>query len=210
MEKYYNETLGKEFASKVSLLKQQLRTQEFNPEKSTFGISGSTFRAFKDCKVPPSKVYQDWAKSTTKRLFESQKIPNLSSQIEFDNWHIGVIDSFKTFWEREQGEERIFAHTYKVVDLYIKWLSSLKECPKQLCDGILKFGYCALDSQILIKLNECLSGALPIRNPSMGDISNRNTYDFCQTLIEGFCVKYGGTRLLFDYFAWKPGGSSQR
>lgn len=210
MEKYYNETIGKEFASRIPELKQQLGTQEFDPKKSTFGIAGNTFRAFINFEKPPSKVYQDWAKSTTKRLFEDQNIPRISSQIEFDNWHSEVVDSLKTFWREAQNGDLKFAYTFKAVDLYIKWLSSLKECPKQLCDGILKFGYCALDSQILKRLNECLSGALPIKNPSMGDISNRNTYDFCQTLIEGFCVKYGGTRLLFDYFAWKPGSASQR
>ena len=49
--------------------------------------------------------------------------------------------------------------------------------------------------------------ALPIRKPSMGDIHSENTYAFCQTLITNFATHFGGSRLLFDYFAWRRGGS---
>jgi hypothetical protein len=210
MEKYYNDSLGKDFSSKVSELRGKLGTKTFDSENSIFGIAGNTFRAFTGYENPPSKIYREWAKHKTNQLIKNKKVPRLSNQIEFDNWHKELSDSISNYWNKCQNKSLSFAHTFKLVDLYIKWLSSLSECPQELAKPILKYAYCALDSQILLKLNKCLSEALPVRNPSMGDIINLNTYDYCQSLIKGFCEKYGGTRILFDYYAWEPGGASKK
>lgn len=43
-------------------------------------------------------------------------------------------------------------------------------------------------------------------NPSMKDIHNHVTYTFCQDAITEFAEASGGTRLLFDEYAWKRGG----
>ncbi|MBK7633142.1 MAG: hypothetical protein IPJ13_01820 [Saprospiraceae bacterium] len=43
MDKYYNDSLGKDFSSKVSELRSKLGTNTFISEKSTFGIAGNTF-----------------------------------------------------------------------------------------------------------------------------------------------------------------------
>jgi hypothetical protein len=210
MKKYYNNDLGKDFSSKLDELKKRLRSQSFNPATSKYGIAGNTFRAYRNYKTPPSKVYREWAKEVTSQLLIDRKIPNLSNQNKFDKWHLELFDSINQRWNTRQNKTLSFAHTFKLLDLYLKWLSSNKECPKELSESILKFGYCALDSQILLKLNECLNGALPLKNPSMGDIINSNTYEYCQKLIKDFCEKYGGTRLLFDYYAWEKGGASKK
>ncbi len=97
-----------------------------------------------------------------------------------------------------------------MVDLYIKWLCSNNECSEKLANSLIKYAYCALDSQILTKLNEALNHALPIRKPSMGDIANQYTYDYCQSLIKDFSETYNGTRLLFDYYAWERGRLSAK
>jgi hypothetical protein len=73
-------------------------------------------------------------------------------------------------------------------------------------EGFINHAICPLDRQILARLNECLSGALPMASPSMGHIANMRTYDFCQELIADFAGSCGGTPLLFDYWAWKRGG----
>jgi hypothetical protein len=40
----------------------------------------------------------------------------------------------------------------------------------------------------------------------MGNIFNQNTYEFCQQIINDFCTQAGGTKLEFDFWAWKKGG----
>ncbi len=205
MEKYYNQDIGEDFKRQGERLTQLIRKKPFDEKTSRFGISGNTFRAYAGYKIPPSEVYRKWAKNKSQELIKNEELsfPNQSS---FDLFHSNLFESIKEYWKSQQGESLSFAHTYKLVDLYLKWLVSNEECPEKLADGILKFGYCALDSQILFKLNECLSGALPIRKPTMGDIACQNTYNFCQSLIKDFAEKYGGKRILFDFYAWEGGG----
>jgi len=184
-------------------LRERIRAESFDPNDSSYGIVGNTFRAFRGFKEP-SKTYRSWARSITETAFSNQD--GIESQDAFDKWHTELYLELKEHWKKEQqGKEPSLAHTYKMVDLYLKWLCSNATCPAELANSIIKFGYCALDSQILEKLNEALSYALPIKNPSMGDIANRNTYDYCQSLIKDFAENFNGSRLLFDYYAWAPG-----
>lgn len=205
MKNYYNAELGKEFSDQVETLKNLARKEPFDEKTSTYGVSGNTFRAFTGYKLPPSKVYREWASKQTRLIFSNPSI-YFNSQLEFDEWHNNKFESLKNYWLERQGKELSFAHTYKAIDLFVKWLCSNSNCSEKLSNSFLQYGYCALDSQILHKLNLCLSGALPIRKPTMGDITNKYTYDFCQSLIKDFTEYYGGTRLLFDYYAWKSGG----
>ncbi|MCB1753743.1 MAG: hypothetical protein KDI74_18705, partial [Gammaproteobacteria bacterium] len=94
----------------------------------------------------------------------------------------------------------------KLIDLYIKWLSQFNYPNKIFVTNLNKFSSCALDRQTLNKINLCYSQCLPINNPSMGDIHNKNTYVFCQEIINEFCIQATATKLEFDYWAWKKGG----
>lgn len=208
MRNYYNEELGRDFSEQVEALRNLARKESFDENNSTFGIAGNTFRAFTGYKLPPSQIYKEWSSQQTKLIFSSSDI-SFNSQSEFDKWHTSLFESLNNYWVERQGKELSFAHTYKAIDLYLKWLCSNSTCSETLSNNLLQFGYCALDSQILYKLNLCLSGALPIRKPTMSDIANQNTYNFCQSLIKDFAEYYGGTRLMFDYYAWKSGGVNE-
>ncbi|MDO8444626.1 MAG: hypothetical protein Q7T53_00735 [Deltaproteobacteria bacterium] len=205
MEAYYDQAIGVDFARRVEGLRQLIRKKTFDENSSTFGIAGNTFRAYIGYNLPPSEVFREWAQNKTRELFQEDEL-EFSTQSSFDLWHTELFKSIKEYWESKQERDLSFAHTYKLIDLYLKWLLSNSNCPEKLANSILNFGYCALDSKILSMLNKCLSGALPIRNPTMGDIANQNTYDFCQALIKGFAEKHGGTRILFDFYAWERGG----
>jgi len=206
MEKYYNESIGTDFRKSLMTLKKKIRSKSFDPKNSKYGIGGNTFRAFRGFNRP-SQTYRGWAEETTKNVMKNKK--GFSNQEEFDKWHTQLISSLRCHWNKEQTNEPSFAQTCKMVDLYLKWLCSNQKCPEKLANSIVKYGYCALDSQILKKLNEALSGALPIKKPSMGHIANENTYEYCQSLIKGFSEYFGGHRLLFDYYAWVSGGAGK-
>lgn len=206
MKQYYDEILGRDFSLKIDDIIQAIGSEQFDPIASTYGIEGSTFRAFRGYSLPPSKIYREWAGKIAKPILEDSNNLEFNSQSDFDRWHNELSENLTEQWNARQKKPLNFAHTFKIVDLFLKWLLTNEKCPKDLSKSILKYGYCALDSKILTVLNKCLSGALPIRKPSMGDIQNINTYNFCQSLIKEFCEYYSGTRILFDYYAWKPGG----
>lgn len=206
MQQYYDDAAGKSFRARIPELKARIRTEPFDERTSTFGVAGNTFRAYRGFRIRPSIVFKGWARSVTRDIISSKKIA-LADQRSFDIWHEELYNGLGELWYKQQGKSLSLAHTYKLIDLYLKWMLLNESCPSFLADAIYKYGYCALDSQILIRMNECMSKALPIKNPTMGSIINQNTYDFCQGIIKDFTQMYRGTRILFDLYAWKSGGA---
>lgn len=209
MKQYYDENIGGSFKTAIKEIKKQIGVEDYNIEKTTFGVAGNTFRAFRiENGYRPSVLFKEWAKQKTTQLIDQEDYDTINNQEDFDKWHSELFDEIKEKFICYQKKEISYAHTNKLVDLYIKWILSLKKCPEKLSKSITDFGYCALDSQILTKLNESLKYALPISEKiSMGSIHNENTYQYCQSLIKDFAEHFSGKRIYFDFFAWKRGGA---
>ena len=135
MKKYYNAKLGKDFSDQVETLKKLARKDSFDEKNSTYGIEGNTFRAFTGYKLPPSQVYREWAGEQTRLIFSNSDI-SFNRQSEFDEWHNNKFESLKNHWFERQGKELSFAHTYKAVDLYVKWLCSNSICSEQFSNSL--------------------------------------------------------------------------
>lgn len=205
---YFNPDLGERFANGLPELMNQIGKISFINRDSSYGVAGNTFRAYRGYEARPSQLYQEWAESICNEF----SIPMLKKQLRtregFLVWHTYLAESLQQQWIRREGLSLSVAHKYKLVDLFIKWLSGHDLGSSVLSKYLVTHANCALDSQSLSKLNECLSFALPLSNPSMGDIQSEATYQFCQELIERFSTHFGGSPLLFDYFAWKKGGNT--
>lgn len=205
---YFCPIQGEAFANAVPSLRTKIGSASFEPLGSNYGVGGNTFRAYRGWPERPSAVYRLWAESICKELDVDLLERQLKTNEGFDAWHSSLAGSLQNTWQHKQGEPLSFAHQHKLVDLFVKWLSSHNLSSPSLSESLVTRANCALDSQTLSKLNECLSMALPIVSPSMGDIHSKKTYEFCQSLIERFSIHFGGSRLLFDYFAWRSGGSA--
>lgn len=204
---YFSQQHGEAFARALPALQQRVGCIPFGQRSEDFGVAGNTFRAYRDWPHPPSRVYREWANDVCAALNASLLGEQVATPEGFRGWHASLAKSLQVHWTNQQGNALSFAHQHKLIDLFIKWLSGYDFGCTQLTKALVSHGNCALDRQTLAKLNECLSFALPIANPSMGDIHSGKTYEFCQDLIGSFAHHYGGTRLLFDYFAWRKGGN---
>jgi hypothetical protein len=163
-------------------------------------------RAFGGYAQAPSFVYQRWAQRHLAKI-DGQFIEQAAaSRGDFLDWHASLVTSLERRWKKEMGAPLPFAHSRKLVDLFVKWLSHYDFQSSKATEFLILHANCALDRQTLTKLNACLSGALPIVNPSMGDVGCLNAYMFCQDVIAEFAQSCSGTRLLFDCFGWKRGG----
>lgn len=202
---YFSSERGEAFANALPALRQRVGVIPFAQRSSHFGVAGNTFRAYRGWQREPSKVYRKWAEGICNTLDAPSLAVRVASAEGFRGWHASLAELLQVHWTDQQGGVLSFAHQHKLIDLFVKWLSAHDFGCQQLSQSLVSHANCALDSQTLQKLNECLSMALPISNPSMGDIHSRQTYSFCQNLIERFATQYGGTRLLFDYFAWRRG-----
>lgn len=203
---HYDVSIGMQFETEIASIREAIGRKPFNQRDSTFGVAGNTFRAYRNHPERPSKVYRDWASDICNPIDAERLSVSIDCPGGFNNWHLSLAESLQTYWSSEQRSNLSFAHLYKLVDLFIKWLSSHSFNSTNLHQILAEQANCALDSQTLQKINQCLSMALPLSKPSMGDIHSRVTYDFCQRIIGDFAKTYGGTRLLFDYFAWRKGG----
>ncbi len=204
MKKYFCKKEVGLFKKELVSIKRSIKNGDYQSDDGKFGIAGNTFRAFHGhCK--PSIIYREWAEKVSKSILGNGK--SIGNQDNFDFLHSKLCKSIEKCWKNTDNPELKFAHKYKMIDLYFKWLCANVACHesmRDLSEEILKFGHCPLDKNSLTKLNECLSFALPIKNPSMGSIHNKNTYDFCQYLIKEFTKYCGGTPLLFDFYVWPP------
>jgi hypothetical protein len=205
VEKYISKPHLKDFENSLPQIKKIIGVKSTNDMPKNFGIAGNTFRAYRNWKNRPSHNYQVWAKSVTDDILKSDKFPEIEEKEDFDVWHTSLAASLQKQWCQIEGKPLSFAHTYKLVDLYIKFLSGFRFKNNTFLEGLIKNANCALDSQIIKRINVCYDNMLPVSKPSMGDIHGRSTYDFCQNLIELFANCCGATRLEFDYWAWVKG-----
>jgi len=196
----------KSFKSLIPQLKDKPNSGDHLGQLSFFGITGSTFRAYQNKKRPPSEVYREWARTTLNGVVETTDAEKYKNKDEFENWSLGLLRSLDSYWSEQQEEELKPAHLYKMRDLFLRFLCMHKSCPETLARSILQYGNSPLDSQSLAKLNECLKFSLPMENPSMKSVTNENSYNFCQQIIEAIAKKAGGSKLMFDFWAYKKGG----
>lgn len=206
LDNYFSAKCGADFARRLPALRKKLGVVDISHRKPGYGVSGNTFRAFQGWENRPSDLYNGWAERITEALDPRKIAMQLESCEGFLEWHMLLLASLERRWRYYEGGIPELAHRLKLVDLFIKWLSAHDFGESRLTAALERNAHCALDSQTLRKMNESYSNALPLGNPSMGNVSNMRAYLLCQDLIERFSTHFGGTRLLFDYYSWKKGG----
>jgi len=205
-QEFFSSVHSREFRRFARQVRRELGREPFELRSANYGVGANTFRALGVYGEAPSKVYQAWAKAVCDRLDPVELAKQISSRAGFERWHASLAVTLERRWRKAYpGRPLSVAHKYKLVDLFIKWLSRYDHGCTEFTNALVDHANCPLDSQALAKLNACLKHALPISSPRMGDIKTEQTYQFCQALVEGFAVSNGASKLLFDYYAWKSG-----
>ena len=206
MKKYLDSRQLTQFSKSLRKTRAHFGAVNISKMSPSYGIEGNTFRAYRGWKHSPSKIYREWAEKNTKNIITLPPTQSVSNEASFGTWHKKLYNSLNKHWKTKQDKALSLAHCYKLVDLYIKWLSQFDFIDKKFVHNLTKYASCALDSQTIERINQCYGHCLPICKPRMGDVINQNTYDYCQEIINEFCKAGGGTKLEFDYWAWKKGG----
>jgi hypothetical protein len=206
LSSYFDPKYVAAFKKALPRLKKQLGRTPFENRRATYGVAGETFRAYTGWTNRPSDIYRTWAASVCETITPELLLQNLTSRDTYVSWHCALAKSLQKHWYRSERKRLSFAHLYKLVDLFIKWLSRHDFGSPEVTVGFAQYANCALDRQTLAKLNRCLSLALPMPSPSMGHILGPTTYQFSQDAIAAFSHHCEGTPLLFDFYAWKKGG----
>ncbi|MCF8297467.1 MAG: hypothetical protein K9J13_08005 [Saprospiraceae bacterium] len=177
--------------------------EKLKRDKSNLSIAGNTFRAYRDYKIPPSKVFKNWI--IQNKIIESFSSSSLTikSYNDFLQHHNWLSIDLEKYWHTIQSKNLTISQKFKIIDLLIKTLSKLSfnkslEINYKLC----QYGHIPLDKFALLAVKENFSGIVISKNPSMGDIEDNNTYYFIQNQIRILTEKANVPNLYFDYYAW--------
>jgi len=175
----------------------------FDENHPTFGIEGNTFRAFRNYSLSPSKTYRNWIKEN--KIIENFKndINSIDSLSSFKSFHQKLSNNFSEYWFKKQKQELTIAQNFKLIDLFVKYMSRVKiNGYKSINKNLCNFGNIPLDKFSFAAIKTNFYGIIISKNPSMGDICDIETYDFIQDQINYLMIDLKLPNLFFDYYAW--------
>ena len=186
------------------LAQQRLSAPHDDKEIGTWGVGGSTFRAYRNYAGSPSNHYRPWAES------HFQTIRNVTpphSREGFLELHDRAVESLTKHWNREEGvsgKELEFPYSHKLVDLFFKFSARHEDLNQDIRRLIVNFSNTPIDKFSLQLLQACYCGIIISPKPAMGDISRLEDYRFLQNLIQELMADLNLPASYFDYTAWEP------
>jgi len=172
-----------------------------------FGVAGSTFRAYKGHKYPPSKTYKEWVNT----FFEDNKLKKELSKCSDRNTflliHKKITDDLDFFFKTNNPNSQkngglSISKKFKLVDLFIKYLCLSKRNRNEF-KRLYYFCNIPIDKWSLLALKKHVKGIVLSNKPSMGDIKDEESYFIVQELIFGATQTINIPNLYFDIYAWE-------
>ncbi len=163
--------------------------------------SGSMFRVFRGIDKP-SLHYKNWAFDLTRSPDFEREVLSLTSQDEFEAFHLSLGDSLINYWRDKTENELILPHKFKLLDVFIKRACELELPNPKMNQILLSFGHVPLDKWVFIALDEMFSGIFLLHGRAMGDIKTDEAYRFYQKLIRDLMAELGSPSLYFEHFAY--------
>jgi len=177
---------------------------DFENENTNWGIAGDTFRSYVNFNNRPSLIYRKWAKKTVSGKDFLKRLNDIKNYQDFLKVHKSIQKSLDRFWKQKQGKSLTLAQRNKIIDLFIKFLSTAEiEGFIGLNNTLLQFGHIPLDKFSLLAVKDCFYGMVLCPSPRMGNIDEIETYYFIQNQIRELMIKAKLPNLFFDFYARK-------
>jgi hypothetical protein len=159
----------------------------------SWGITGSTFRAFTGLSVPPSATYRNWASHQAAKMVR-EEIADLAI------CRVDLQQSLSDAWKRSDAQ---LTTTYrdKLVDLFVMHMARCPDMSDHNRAELVANGNVPLDRHSLRGLGLILP-AMAIGIPSMGAIGNEATYNAVQDIIRRITSQLLLPNLYFDIWTW--------
>jgi hypothetical protein len=165
------------------------------------GIAGSTFRAFRTSGLQPSKLYRKWTSTKAKKIIQRKK--KWESRKDFLELHSELAASWAALWNLRAARPIKVSEKYKIVDLFVKALAFTKGHEFEKCRGFFyKFGNIPLDKFSLLLIRDIFVGIILTDSPRMGDIKDKETYDYLQKVLFDLSSSARVPNLALDIYAW--------
>ena len=164
------------------------------------GITGSTFRAYRNCGGSPSATFRSWATGEAYALINRRAVQNRK---DFLKLHGELASSLSAHWSRTGLRNLTVAEKYKIVDLFVKAVAFTSAHPSEKeREALYHYGNIPLDKFSLIAIDSLFYGIVVNPTPSMGHIRDEQTYGFLQDQIYRLTQATNIPNLVFDHYAW--------
>ncbi|WP_027684234.1 hypothetical protein [Rhizobium leguminosarum] len=162
------------------------------PGDRSWGITGSTFRAYRGHRRNPSHIYREWA---------AEEAAELSGRaLDVSQLHETLRISLAAKWS-SHGTKLGSAHRDKTIDLFIMHVARCGDLSIDTRQALIRDAHVPLDRHSLRALGLLLP-ALAIGRPSMGSIASETTYTAIQSIIRQVTSRLGIPNLYFDIWSW--------
>jgi hypothetical protein len=202
-----------EFKSEAELIEELQSTETIAKAKMFFserchnfeevvetGISGNTFRAFRNLPVRPSQTFRDWAKEYLSQT--SHLLKSISSSDQYTGYVREATNDLCSQWKSTTSSEMGFGRGAKLLNLVLKRYACLEELSGDQRNTLISLQHVPLDSYTIIGLRTVADELAIPRNATMKFVTSQDQYLEFQNKISIITKKAGVPAIYYDILAW--------
>lgn len=167
------------------------------------GVTGNTFRAFRNLPIPPSDVFRVWAiEYIEESLIELSQIDDESKYAIYV--HLATL-SLCECWTSLTKSEMGYGRGAKLFNLVLKKFACLTSLTKKQKQTLINLQHVPLDSYTIVGLRDIAPNLSISSNSTMNFVKTPDQYKEFQTIISNIANKAGVPAIYYDILAWDMG-----
>jgi len=165
-------------------------------------IGSNTYRAFRNLKVKPSTIFRQWVTSEFENQKRLDRLLNISSQEEYDEWTDSLSERLRQAWKNRTGEILPYGPARKLPDLFMKGFMDWEGLAERQRRTLLEYLHVPLDSFTLVGIRNCLTDPEIPPTATMKFVVGRTMYYQIQATIRSVAKKARVPPIFFDVLVW--------
>lgn len=167
------------------------------------GVTGNTFRAFRNLSVRPSVAFRAWAVSYIESTQDELKV--ISEMHSYALYVHSATEDLCSYWGKTTGTEIGYGRAAKLLNLVLKKFVCLSSLSEDQRSTLISLQHVPLDSYTIIGLRSVAPDLSISRGATMKFIEDRRQYDLFQAIIRAITEKAGVPPIYYEVLAWDMG-----
>lgn len=165
------------------------------------GVTGNTFRAFRNLPVPPSVAFRNW--SIRQLEANLDRLTTIGSAGDYAAYvHEATLD-LCNYWRSETGAEMGYGRGAKLFNLVLKKLACLDSIRERA--RLIDLQHVPWDSYTIQGLRDIAPSLQISKNATMKFVRTPDQYNDFQSVISRITARAGVPPIYYDILAWDMG-----
>lgn len=165
------------------------------------GVSGNTFRAFRNLPVRPSVAFRTWTTEQLERNLQ-QLLDACSTMLAYANYVHHLTLALNRHWLREARSEMGYGRGAKLLNLVLKKLACYAQLSTRQRVALIRLLHVPLDSYTIVGLSAVVPQLRVRKSATMKFITSRAQYDQFQASVASIARDAGVPPIYYDILAW--------